>query len=129
MSNITTVTDSTLMQLQEKSNDPIYVANLAEVVDTFSEKHPDRAGLNGLKMRAILAGDVEIVDISGKRKFALMLTSEILELDKLNNEIRAKNREIRETNIEQARVERERIKDMLIDLEIDDHPAFAGIIK
>ena len=86
------------MRRSSTSTNAIYKEAPIVVMRRFQEDHPNYRGLNVLKMRAILAGEVTLVDISGTRKFELWFTSELPELDRLNKKIRVQNRIIRARN-------------------------------
>ena len=94
---LTKVTDSLLMQIESKSENPIYQEERERVLYGFQKLYPNYSGLNILKMRAVLAGDIDVVNKRGN-KFFLMLSSERIILDEMNEKIRTTNRYIRAEN-------------------------------
>jgi hypothetical protein len=94
---LTKITDSKLMEIRDASDKAIYKIDPGEAFKMFREQYPNYSPRNGLQMRAIMAGDVEIVH-RGSSKFFLILADEVDILDRKNAETRAHNRKVRAYN-------------------------------
>jgi hypothetical protein len=91
------VTDSVLLSISDKSDDPIYKLDPSEVWPLFKEKFPNITPKNGISMRAMLAGDIVPVS-KGRKKYVMILTSELELLDIRNAQVKAHNRVVRRHN-------------------------------
>lgn len=107
--NATKVTDSKLLARTVESDNLYYKQDLSVVVRNFNELHPGYEGaLNGITMRAILAGDVSMLNKT-KKTFVLVFTEEIPMLEKIMASVKKRRAEKRAAARKEAK-EAERIE-------------------
>jgi len=73
----TIINDAITQRLQAASDDPVYKAEMLDVIYRFKREHPTVTGLNVLTQRAILAGDLTVVQAPKCATFELWLSSEV----------------------------------------------------
>lgn len=73
----TIINDAITQRLQAASSDAVYSAEMLDVIYRFKREHPDVTGLNVLTQRAILAGDITVVQSPKCATFELWLTTEV----------------------------------------------------
>jgi len=72
---------------------------MREIMAAFKAKYPNHTGLNITEMKKVLSGELVIVEHSGRRKFMLMKKADVApggKLDRMNAEVKAYNRKIRQ---------------------------------
>lgn len=104
---LTKITDQLLMEIRDKSDNPIYKMTApGQVWPMFKKQFPDIKCNTVLQMMALLAGDVVTVNC-GRKKFFFMLPEEEHILNALNRNTQAHNRVARQRNKEIRAAQRE----------------------